>query len=258
MISHATMYKNVILRAHYSLVDNILSSSAIWQNIAITSILYGTHAIPVSSAVIQEIEIIQNQVGKALLGVPQSTANVVIQSELGWLTPIIYTVFNIMDVLGHLVSSPQELMDISVKQLHQEYKLATLTQIKEMVILKLLPIPQKWWVRQPHVENPCWSSMNMKFRIMNAGSWGTGTHTEQRILFAKTGGESFNVHYVFKAQTKKFICWLSVKWWLIIDNQSSSDVGYPSKIANPTCKSLVQMSYQQSEGFLHRKRKSAR
>lgn len=29
MISHATMYKNVILRAHYSLVDNILSSSAI-------------------------------------------------------------------------------------------------------------------------------------------------------------------------------------------------------------------------------------
>ena len=169
MISHATMYKNVILRAHYSLVDNILSSSAIWQNIAITSILYGTHAIPVSSAVIQEIEIIQNQVGKALLGVPQSTANVVIQSELGWLTPIIYTVFNIMDVLGHLVSSPQELMDISVKQLHQEYELATLTQIKEMVILKLLPIPQKWWVRQPHVENPCWSSMNMKFRIMNAG-----------------------------------------------------------------------------------------
>ena len=118
----------------------------------------------------------------------------------------LYTVFNIMDVLGHLVSSPQELMDISVKQLHQEYELATLTQIKEMVILKLLPIPQKWWVRQPHVENPCWSSMNMKFRIMNAGSWGTGTHTEQRILFAKTGGESFNVHYVFKAQTKKFIC----------------------------------------------------
>ena len=81
----------------------------------------------------------------------------------------LYTVFNIMDVLGHLVSSPQELMDISVKQLHQEYELATLTQIKEMVILKLLPIPQKWWVRQPHVENPCWSSMNMKFRIMNAG-----------------------------------------------------------------------------------------
>ena len=37
-----------------------------------------------SSAVIQEIEIIQNQVGKALLRVPQSTANIVVLVELGW------------------------------------------------------------------------------------------------------------------------------------------------------------------------------
>jgi hypothetical protein len=83
MISRALKYKNVILRTHYSLVDNISSSSAIWQNIDIPGILYGTEAIPVSSAVIQEIEIIQNQVGKALLRVPQSTTEV-LQVELGW------------------------------------------------------------------------------------------------------------------------------------------------------------------------------
>ena len=84
MIRRAIKYKNVILRTHYSLVDNIASSSAIWQNIAIPGILYGTDAIQVSSAVIQEIEIIQNQVGKALLRVPQSTANIVVLVELGW------------------------------------------------------------------------------------------------------------------------------------------------------------------------------
>jgi len=49
MISDAIKYKNVILRTHYSLVDNIPSSSAIWQNIDIPGILYGTEAIPVSS-----------------------------------------------------------------------------------------------------------------------------------------------------------------------------------------------------------------
>ena len=206
MISRAIKYKNVILRTHYSLVDSISSSSAIWQNIAIPGILYGTDAIPVSSAVIQEIEIIQNQVGKALLRVPQSTANVVVQVELGWkpfkllvekcklhffqrvngqdfkgssllkacmqwcmLHPNNAYISNTMDILGHLGNSPRELMNISTKQLHQEYELAALTQIQEMVTLKLLPIPKKWWVLQSHVENTRWSTMIVKFRIMNAG-----------------------------------------------------------------------------------------
>ena len=84
MIAWTSAYKNVILRTHYNLVDIKISSSAFWQNIAITGILYGTDTIPVTSAVVQEIEIIQNQMGKALLGVSQSTANVVVQLELGW------------------------------------------------------------------------------------------------------------------------------------------------------------------------------
>ena len=50
-----------------------------WRNIAIPGILYATDAIPISNTVIEELEI-----GKALLGVPQSTANTVVQVELGW------------------------------------------------------------------------------------------------------------------------------------------------------------------------------
>ena len=38
----------------------------------------------ISKAVIEELEVVQNQIGKALLGVPQSTANTVVQVELGW------------------------------------------------------------------------------------------------------------------------------------------------------------------------------
>ena len=117
-----------------------------------------------SSAVIQEIEIIQNQVGKALLRVPQSTANIVVLVELGWkpfkllvekcklhffqrvnsqdlkgssllkscmqwsmLHPNNLYITNTMDIFGHLGNSPMELMNISTKQLHQGYELAALT-----------------------------------------------------------------------------------------------------------------------------------
>ena len=55
-----------------------------WRNITIPGILYATDAIPISNTVIEELEIVQNQIGKALLGVPQSTANTVVQAELGW------------------------------------------------------------------------------------------------------------------------------------------------------------------------------
>ena len=151
MISRALKYKNVILRTHYSLVDNISSSSAIWQNIAIPGILCGMDAIPVSSAVIQEIEIIQNQVGKALIRAPLSKENVVVQVELGITGGIMQAthffqrlnsqdfkgssllkscmlhqnnlyITNTMDILGHLGNSPMEQMEISTKQLHQGYE----------------------------------------------------------------------------------------------------------------------------------------
>ena len=84
MISKAKMYNNVILRTSHHLLDNISSASAVWQNISIPGILYATDAIPISKLVVDELEVLQNQVGKTLLVVPQSTANTVVQVELGW------------------------------------------------------------------------------------------------------------------------------------------------------------------------------
>ena len=84
MLSRAKCYKNVILRSRHSLLDNVSAASAMWKNIAIPGILYATDAIPISNIVIEELEVVQNQIGKALLGVPQSSANTVVQVELGW------------------------------------------------------------------------------------------------------------------------------------------------------------------------------
>ena len=76
---------------------------------------------------------------------------------------------NLMSILSHHGSNPQELLGVSKKQLHQVYELRCLTQIQEMTTLRLLPIPRKWWTLQIHVENCRWSRMLIKFRTMNAG-----------------------------------------------------------------------------------------
>ena len=203
MLSRAKCYKNVILRSRHSLLDNVSAASAMWKNIAIPGILYATDAIPISSTVIEELEVVQNQIGKALLGVPQSTANTVVQVELGWKplrlllelsklrffqrvycedlkgSEILKTCMqwclsvpgnqyrkNLFDILGHHAGSPEELKSISRKQLVQVYESRALSQIQEMVMLKLLPIPRKWWTIQNHVENSRWSQILTKFRSM--------------------------------------------------------------------------------------------
>ena len=46
--------------------------------------MYAVDAVPIPEASITELEVIQNQIGKSLLGIPQSSANTVVQVELGW------------------------------------------------------------------------------------------------------------------------------------------------------------------------------
>ena len=70
LLSKAKCDKNVILRSRHNLLDNVSAASAMWRNIAIPGILYATDAIPISNTVIEELEIVQNQIGKAKLGVP--------------------------------------------------------------------------------------------------------------------------------------------------------------------------------------------
>ena len=47
-------------------------------------VLYGADVIPLSPSAISLLEVIQNQVEKAIFGVPQSTANPMVCSDLGW------------------------------------------------------------------------------------------------------------------------------------------------------------------------------
>ena len=63
-------------------------------------------------------------------------------------SPISLYETNLLNILGHHGGSAEELMSATRKQLNQVYELKVLTQIQEMVTLKLLPIPRKWWTLQ--------------------------------------------------------------------------------------------------------------
>lgn len=58
-------------------------------------------------------------------------------------SPISLYKTNLLNILGHHGGSAEELMSATRKQLNQVYELKVLTQIQEMVTLKLLPIPRK-------------------------------------------------------------------------------------------------------------------
>ena len=85
MVERARTYKNVILQTRSQQLDNTVAMSALWQNIAIPGIMYAADAVPIPESMITELEVIQNKIGKSLLGVPQSSANTVVQVELGWM-----------------------------------------------------------------------------------------------------------------------------------------------------------------------------
>ena len=62
------------------IIDTVLAT---WSNIAVPSILSGCEMIPFSEMTIKAIERVQAQLAKHALGLPQSTANICAQTELG-------------------------------------------------------------------------------------------------------------------------------------------------------------------------------
>ena len=83
-LKRAKMYKNVILSTRKFLPDKVKSLSTIWRSVALPGLLYAADVIPISEDRIHGLEIIQQQVRKYILGIPQSSANSVVNLELGW------------------------------------------------------------------------------------------------------------------------------------------------------------------------------
>ena len=82
-IKTANKYKFACLHIGRRGPDMVDATLATWGNIAIPSILFGCETILFSETTIIEIEKVQAQIAKKLLGLPSSTANICAQTELG-------------------------------------------------------------------------------------------------------------------------------------------------------------------------------
>ena len=240
MVARARVYKNVILRTRSQQLDNTAAMSALWQNIAIPGIMYATDAVPISDATIAELEIIQNQIGKSLLGVPQSSANTVVQVELGWKpmrlwielnklrfflrvtsaefigssivkscmewnlrNPQTLYYSNLMSVLGTYAPTHQDLKNVSKKQIHQRHEQKVIVDIQEMVTLKLMPLPKYWWKMSNHIEDARWSRTLVKFRCMNSGLGNRDSYRTADSI-SQDGGRVLQCPLCFQGDNNEF------------------------------------------------------
>ena len=76
-------YVKAILKYKGSEYSNIQSCLAIWKNIALPSMLYGVEVLPLKTSTLRFFDLQQRIMGKAILGVPSSTANACVETELG-------------------------------------------------------------------------------------------------------------------------------------------------------------------------------
>ena len=64
--------------------DLIKVTTTTWESVAVPAILYGCETVIFSNAKVEELETIQAQVAKRILGVPKNTSNLCAQTELGF------------------------------------------------------------------------------------------------------------------------------------------------------------------------------
>ena len=80
-------YVKTILTYAGSSYSHIQSSLAIWKGVALPSMLYAVEVLDVDKSTLDYLDLQQRKLGKSLLGIPKSSANVCVETELG-LRPI--------------------------------------------------------------------------------------------------------------------------------------------------------------------------
>ena len=204
-IAKAELFKRNILRLRRLIPDRISVYVAIWQNIALPSILYGLEALPFSADLEAQLEKVQISLGKGILGLRASTAGPVVYMELGFKpislllserkvrfvypitrasykgSPLVQLVMRrhmedqsspfYLDLARRLSVvgvSPESMTGNSVRLLQAHFQSALLLDIGTFRSLSALPLPGSWWKKQLYVTEDEWSLAIREFRSGNA------------------------------------------------------------------------------------------
>ena len=117
---------------------------------------------------------------------------------------------NLMSVLCKYAATPLILKGVTPKQLHQYHEQKVIGDIQELVTLKLMPLPRKWWKIQPHVEESRWSRTLIKFRCMNAGLGNRDSYRTADSIF-QDGGRVLQCPLSFLGDNNEFHLLVSCK-----------------------------------------------
>ena len=72
-------------------------------------------------------------------------------------------------LINHHNLSLDTLKSLKHSTLLEHHKKEILQRVQHLPSLNILPIPRKWWIIQPHIEESKWSRTLVKFRCMNTG-----------------------------------------------------------------------------------------
>ena len=85
-VTTARRYKGACLKMSREGPDSVLLARTCWQNIGVPSVLWGTDFIPFTEEKVEELDRLQSQLAKSLLGLPIGASNVCAQETMGWRT----------------------------------------------------------------------------------------------------------------------------------------------------------------------------
>ena len=205
MVTKARSYAKTILRLKSTLPDKTEVYRSIWDNIAMPAILYGADVLPIDPDTITEIQTLQRIIGKSILGVPKSSANEVVELELG-LKPVLLRVLTskikflvdtssdtkacqttkmCLGLLKHSGNSEylknfdillepfglstDTVTNDSIKQITQLIQSNILENVRNKPSLSTIPLTGVFWKPSIHVAEGLWSTYLTRFRCQNAG-----------------------------------------------------------------------------------------
>jgi hypothetical protein len=141
LITRATTYMTAIQRIKDCETDLIPTSLDLWTKVALPRFMYGIEIIPLGTNAISGLEKVQNILGKTLLGIRQSSANVLIAIDLG-LKPLEGVMYSKKLNFYNKVMSPYYCGSVLVKgcmEYHQTVR--TTSYMKEIIrIMRVLEI----------------------------------------------------------------------------------------------------------------------
>ena len=214
VVKKLTGFRKLINFQKFYVADSVESYLAVWKNILLPTVMYGMDVIPISVSQLEKMELEQRKMGKVLLGVPESTANVAVGTLLG-LKPIKMQIAKLRlklylkaknskegyllgEALKYYVENPsslyisrmkQLLLDLKIEKSLEEMKLLDIDEkcmaemrssLIDMKTMSLVYIP-RYWRKKCFVKDTKWSRAFVQFAVQNAG---LGNRSDKLSKFA--------------------------------------------------------------------------